>query len=183
MTLFRGKKKNVLFKSLSWFMKERGDYLTWSFFVISMLPWKVNQVFFISKRIYCLIAFHCKPCLIFTGLSIKFKHSLQKKKKKVLKTETFRWQLPNKFCLYHVKISYPREICVFSDTKVTSAFTRRIKFFGIEQFFLNINKNISMNVIRCAFLKSLVGILPETTIKAVRPQSRENWNLEKVWQI
>ena len=27
-----------------------------------------------------------------------------------------------------------------------------------------------------------MGILPETTIKAVRPQSKENWNLEKVWR-
>ena len=143
----------MLFKSLSWFMKERGDYLTWSFFVISMLPWKVNQIFFISKRIYCLIAFHCKPCLIFTGLWMKFKHSLQKKKKKVLKTETFRWQLPNIFCLYHVKISYPREICVFSDTKVTSAFTRGIKFFGIEQFFFEYQQKHFYECYKLRFLE------------------------------
>ena len=75
--------------------------------------------------------------------------------------------------LYHFKISYPREVCVFSDDKVTTAFTNRIKFFGSEQFCLNINKNLSMNVKTCAVLKSLIRILPETTIKAVRPQSRE----------
>ena len=85
--------------------------------------------------------------------------------------------------LYHFKISYPREVCVFSDNKVTTAFTNRIKFFGSEQFCLNINKNLSMNVKTCAVLKSLIRILPETTIKAVRPQSREYWNLEKVWRI
>ena len=27
-----------------------------------------------------------------------------------------------------------------------------------------------------------MGIQPETTIKAVRPQSKENWNLGKVWR-
>ena len=31
-----------------------------------------------------------------------------------------------------------------------------------------------MNAKTCAFLKSLIGIMPETTIKAVRLQSKEN---------
>ena len=42
--------------------------------------------------------------------------------------------------LYHFKISYPREVCVFSDNKVTTAFTNRIKFFGSEQLFLEYQK-------------------------------------------
>ena len=84
---------------------------------------------------------------------------------------------------YITSKSLTQEKCVFSDNKVTTAFTNRIKFFGSEQFCLNINKNLSMNVKTCAVLKSLIRILPETTIKAVRPQSREYWNLAKVWRI
>ena len=39
-----------------------------------------------------------------------------------------------------------------------------------------------MNVKTCAFPNSRIGILPETTIKAVRPLSKENLNLGKVWR-
>ena len=42
--------------------------------------------------------------------------------------------------LYHFKISYPREVCVFSVNKVTTAFTNRIKCFGSEQLFLEYQK-------------------------------------------
>ena len=52
---------------------------------------------------------------------------------------------------------------MFSDNKVTTAFTDGTRFFGIEQFFfLYINKNLSMKVKTCAVLIIIIIIIIKT---------------------